>query len=315
MKVLLLIFTGLFLFSCTKEVKIDIPGYEEQIVIDGKIETGLPPFVILSNSKDIYAPTDLDAFLSGFIDDAEVIVSDGTTTVTLDKICSDNIPPGFEDMAAAFFGIPPSELANYHLCVYTSLNPSIFGKVGKNYALTVNYEGKSYTASTLIPQPTPLDYLFWKEEEEAPGYGFSWAHLTDPLGGTDAYKWEVQRVNKDLNADNIDPAFKTTYSPVFDDEFIDGKSFDFFYENPFTWGVDSIPAQYRGYYKYGDSVAVKFSKMDPYVYEFLEKKYIQLSTNGNPFASPTNIITNIKGGALGLWAGFSPSYDTLYCVP
>ena len=48
---------------------------------------------------------------------------------------------------------------------------------------------------------------------------------------------------------------------------------------------------------------------------FFEKKYVQLTTAGNPFATPTNIPTNIAGGALGVWAGYSTSYDTLYCVP
>ena len=63
----------------------------------------------------------------------------------------------------------------------------------------------------------------------------------------------------------------------------------------------------------GDTVVIKLSKMDRNVYEFLEKKYTQLATAGNPFATPTNIPNNISGGALGVWAGFSPSFDTLAC--
>jgi len=38
-------------------------------------------------------------------------------------------------------------------------------------------------------------------------------------------------------------------------------------------------------------------------------------TAGNPFATPTNIPSNIEGGALGIWVGLSPSVDTLYCQP
>ena len=52
----------LILLSCEKEVKIDIPGHQERLVIDGFIETGQPPFILLSKSKDIYATTDLSAF-------------------------------------------------------------------------------------------------------------------------------------------------------------------------------------------------------------------------------------------------------------
>ena len=46
---------------------------------------------------------------------------------------------------------------------------------------------------------------------------------------------------------------------------------------------------------------------------FLRKRR-QMSSNGSPFASPINIPTNISGGALGIWAGFSPYHDTLYCI-
>ena len=115
MKIITSITLILLLFSCTNEVVIDIPGHQEKLVIDGKIETGMPPFVILSKSKDIYSPTNLEAFLAGFVDDAEVTVSDGTTTVPLDKICTDDLPPGFEDFAAEFFGVPASEIGNYRL--------------------------------------------------------------------------------------------------------------------------------------------------------------------------------------------------------
>ena len=47
--------------SCTKEVKIEIPGYAEKIVIDGRIETNFPPVVLLSRTNDIYSPTNLEA--------------------------------------------------------------------------------------------------------------------------------------------------------------------------------------------------------------------------------------------------------------
>ncbi len=309
-----MIFT-LVLLSCEKEVKIDIPGHQEQLVIDGFIETDQPPFVLLSKSKDIYSATSLDAFLNGFVSGATVTVSDGTTTVQLDEICSDDLPPGTEAMAAAFFGIPEDELANYHLCAYTTFNPAIFGQVGKTYDLTVFYEGKTYTASTQIVPPTPLNSVYWKPEPNLPDYGFSYAWLTDPPAKHDAYKWEVKRINKNPDGTDKDVSFTETYSPVTDDEFFNGLTFEFWYENPMSWDDEEVPDEYKGYYHLGDSVVIKFSKMDANVYDFLEKKYMQLQTGGNPFASPTNIPTNIKGGALGIWAGFSPSFDTLYCVP
>jgi len=63
----------------------------------------------------------------------------------------------------------------------------------------------------------------------------------------------------------------------------------------------------------GDSLVVKFSKMDQHVYSFYDKKYAQLNSASSPFSTPVNVPTNIPG-LLGVWAGFSPCYDTLYCV-
>ncbi len=312
---LLLLSVFLILISCEKEVKIDIPGHEEQLVIDGFIETGQPPFILLSKSKDIYATTDLNAFLNGFVSGAVITVSDGTTSVVLEEICSDNLPAGTEELAAQFFGIPVDELANYHLCAYTSFNTAIFGQVGKTYDLTVVFEGKTYTSSTSILQPTPLNSLYWKTEPGFTEYGYAHAWLSDPLPLRDAYKWEAKCINKNADGTPRDANFAETFNPVTDDEFFNGLTFEFFYENPQSYDNDSIPGEFKGYYKLGDTVVIKFSKMDYPVFEFMERKYLQMQTGGNPFASPTNIQTNIKGGALGVWAGFSTFYDTLICVP
>ena len=304
----------LVLVGCTKEVKIDIPGFEEKVVIDGRIETDMPPIVLISKTQNIYSPTTLDAFLNSFQSGAIVTVSDGTTTVVLDEICSDNLPPGTEAMAAELFGIPEEELGNYHLCAYSTFNTAIWGQVGKTYSLKVQLNGEIFLSSTQIVNPTPLDSVYWKQDPGAnPGHGYSWARLSDP-GGFDAYLWQVKRINM-VDGQTKDPNFKTTFSPVFDDEFFNGQTFDFSYENPFTWDDETVEDADKGYYKQGDSVVIKFSKIDANVYNFLEKKYIQLGTAGNPFASPTTIPSNIQGGAIGLWAGYSPIFDTLYCVP
>ena len=82
-----------------------------------------------------------------------------------------------------------------------------------------------------------------------------------------------------------------------------------------SWGDTDVSDKNKGYYKIGDSVVVKFSKMDKPVYDFWESKILQIQNGGNPFASPTTIPTNISGGAIGVWAGFSPWYDTLVCAP
>lgn len=309
--ILYILVIGFLISSCTKEVTIDIPGFESAIVIDGRIETGRPPIVLLSTSKEVYAPTDIDAFLNGYISGAVVTVSNGTTTVVLDEICSSNLTPEMAILASEMLGIPVNQLQNYDICAYTTFNTQIWGEVGKTYTLNVTHEDKTYTGATTIMSPTSFVNTFWQPENQTPNFGYSWATLADTPNQFDAYFWEVNIIGT-ASGDTTDTGFKPTYSPVFDDEFFDGLTFDFWYENPFAY-ESNTPEALRGYYQIGDTVVIKLSKLDPQVHEFFEKKYIQLQTAGNPFATPTNIPNNLSGGALGIWAGFSPSLDTLIC--
>jgi hypothetical protein len=75
----------------------------------------------------------------------------------------------------------------------------------------------------------------------------------------------------------------------------------------------TYPEDFRGYYRVGDTIVIKFSKIGIKEYNFFEKKYNQMYSGGNPFATPTNIPTTIVGGAFGVWVGYSPAYDTLIC--
>ncbi len=111
--ILPLLLVSTILLSCTKEVNIDIPGYVKTIVVDGSITTGQPPIVLLSSSQDIFSPTNLQAYINGFISGAVVTVSNGTNTVTLTEFCTDNLPAGSEAYASSIFGIPEDQLATW----------------------------------------------------------------------------------------------------------------------------------------------------------------------------------------------------------
>ena len=310
--ILALLFSSLLLFSCSKEVKIDIPPHQEQIVIDGSIETGMPPLIFVSKSHDIYSPTNFDAFLNGFISGATVTVSNGTNVIELDELCSDNLPPGTEQMAASLLGIPVDQLASLNICAYTSFDQSIWGEIGKTYDLTVSYDGNTYISQTSIKNPVALDSVYWKEEANDPGYGFSWAHLSDPPNQHNAYLWEVKKINLNDQGEPENQFFIKTFGAYFDDLFFDGMAFEFYYENP-TEGGGGNPNDLL--YQLGDTVVVKFSSIGAEEFNFFDKKYRQIYSAGSPFSTPINVPSNIQGGALGVWAGFAPVYDTLICKP
>lgn len=290
-------------WRCTKEVKIDIPGYKEQLVVDGRIETGQPAIVLLSKSANVYSSTNFESYLNSFVDDAVVVLSDGTQSVTLTKICTDDLPPGFEQIAAGIFGIPIEILVNLHLCAYVSLD--MFGEIGKTYTLQITHQDKQYSASSKIQNPVALDALFWQPEGNFTDRGFSWAKLSDPATTADAYLWEVKYLQ--------DIQFSKTFNPYFNDKFFNGLTFDFAYENPMSFQDTTSNNPYRGFFKYGDTIVVKMSKLGMNEYNYFEKKYNQIFSGGSPFAVPTNIPSNIQGGALGIWVAYSPWFDTLVC--
>ena len=190
----------------------------------------------------------------------------------------------------------------------------MIGVEGRSYELTVNVNNDVFTATTQIGEPTALDSLYWKPEGNLENHGFSWAKLSDPPGVYDAYLWEVQKLNIQGNGTQ-DPLSYKTFNPYFDDAFFDGLSFEFAYENPISFQDSSVEDQFRGYYEIGDTILVKLSKLGRDEYNFFEKKYNQIYTAGNPFATPTNIPSNIEGGALGIWVGYASWSDTLVCQP
>jgi hypothetical protein len=299
--------------ACTKNVKIDIPGYEEQLVVDGRIDQDGFPIVLLSRSQNIYAPTDLSAYLSSFVTDANVEVTDGTTTVTLQLMSISQLPEESIKRLAEMLSVNYDEVLYLPVKVYSSTDPAIIGNVGKSYTLNIGWKGKNYSGSTTLLPPVSLDDLYWKADTSNNQFGLCMARLSDPLGERNCYKWEPMNITIQPNGQPKDIIFRHSNNSYFSDQFFDGLTFEF--DSRYPKGDTTYPSGYRKFYKLGDSAVIKLSRLDNAVYEFFEKKDAQLSNVGSPFATPVNIPSNLSNGALGVWAGYSFILDTLYCIP
>lgn len=294
---------------------MDIPGHVDMLVVDGNIQTDRPPIVLLSKTKNIYAPTSLADVLNGYLPGAKIYVSDGSKEVELTQFCSSDIPPEWINYFLETLGYTGKVEEAVNFCVYTTFDTDLWGKVGRTYDLKIDFEGKVYTSSTEILPPHPLNKIYWKEEPAYPNYGYSYALLSDNPQQYDAYCWEVKRINKGQYGLPRDWFFKKVGIPFFDDQFFDGQTFEFYFENPLNSPQDSLTYPYRYLYEKGDTVVVKFSKVPRDAYKFMEHKFTHSVTSGTPFSTPSNVPSNIKGGALGVWIGYSPTFDTLYCLP
>jgi hypothetical protein len=262
---------ALFL-SCTKDIDVKIPDFEQKLVVEGSIEPGQKPTVILTWTAPYFGEQNYSNIQQFFVSNAIVTVSDGTITDTL---------------TAALPGIFP---------IYAAQN--LTGIAGKTYSLKIEVNGKVYTSSTKIPAPVPLDSLYFSLEiGDSLGFIKSKFKEPDELGNN--YRWFTQRVGKDQT-------FLPQFGSTTDDKFINGKEFEFIFSRGSAPNSQAEEDQNieRGYFKKGDSVLVKFCTIGPKEFRYFRSYYQNLSSNGNPFSAPATLESNIEGGGIGLWCGY-----------
>jgi hypothetical protein len=283
--VLLILF---ILQSCEKNVTVEIPESEPLLVVEGYIENGKNPIMVLSRTLPFFGSINTSTVFQQTVQGALVIVSDGVITDTLDQL------PG--------------------IGVYTS--SAITGQENRSYSLRVEAEGKVLTSITHIPASIALDSVWFEVNGTRDSLGFAWAHLTDPDTLGNHYRWFAQRINSYTFGDQIgrqkDSALIAPNGSVFEDKFINGKSFDLGYQRGShrnSTKEDDLNDE-RFFFKRGDTIVVKFCTLDRAHFEFWRTEETQVSNNGNPFASPAPVRGNISGG-LGIWGGYAATFDTI----
>lgn len=301
----------MMLSSCEKEITVDLPSHTPKICVDGRIEPGMPPFVILTRNIPYFGPTDLSALQNMFVNNAVIKVSNGSVTVQLTEYCTQNIPDSLLPLITAFTGVDTASLKNFNYCIYTTFNTTVWGEIGKTYHLSITVEGKSLSATTSILTPIPLDsvwYRYYKTNQKNDSLGFVFAHLTDPPARGNAYRWLAMRKGKDLS-------FIPPPGSVFDDKYINNQSFDFAYNRGSISGstAEDDNNEEAGWFKKGDTVIVKFATIDYDVFKFFRQMELAIYNQGNPFSAPASVFSNIqpKQEALGVWCGYGTYLDTV----
>lgn len=267
-------------FACTKNVDVKLPEYKQYLVVEGSIEPGQKAKVYLSYTIPYFGSSSVNNLADFAVKGALVTVSDGITIDTLKEL------------------LPTTG--------YFYMAPNMTGVVGRNYLLTIVVNGKTYTSQTAILNPVALDSL-WNKHEGNDSLGYVWARLNEPAGLGDAYRWYAKRIGKDND-------FIAPFGSAFEDKFVEGKGFDFAYDRG---TIDNSTANddnniERGYFKIGDKIVVKFCHIGMKEYKFMRSRDASILSNGNPFAAPSNVESNVYGeNVIGLWCGYSPAFDTL----
>ncbi|MDX9751260.1 MAG: DUF4249 domain-containing protein [Flavobacteriales bacterium] len=308
---------ALLLAACEKEITVDLPGMPPQLVVEGTIEPGLPPIVILTRTQGYFEPTNAAALAAMYVGNAAITVDNGDGPLPLDPICTSALTPEQQALFSELTGLDPALLTAVDICVYSTTNTVLFGEVGRTYALRVEAEGHVLTATTTIPQPVPLDSVWFRLALERPGddsLGYAWARISDPDTMGNHYRWMARRINHRPDGTVKDPTFISPLGHTFEDKYVNGLTFemDFIRGRQFFSDQPEDNNEEQGHFKVGDTIAVKFVSIGYAEHEFYTSYDENVGSTGDMFGTPVNARSNITGG-LGIWAGWGVHADTIVC--
>jgi hypothetical protein len=287
---LVCLFFSFLLISCEKDIQLAPESQEPKLVVDAQIETGQPPVVILTKSLNYFSTISSSQLTGSFVRNAEVILSNGTQTHRLRE-----------------YNIVNNGIVYYFYSNdITSPASSFIGENGKQYNLSITVDGQLYTSTTYIPVLTKkMDSLWWKKPPTSVDTNFAivMAKITDPPGLGNYIRYFTQR--------GKNAPFLPGDNSVFDDQVIDGKTYDV----SVAAGVDRnrppSSLDSSGYFYRGDTVTVKFCNIDQNTYKFWNTWEFAFQAIGNPFSSPVKVTNNISNNALGSFCGYATQFKTV----
>jgi hypothetical protein len=280
-----LFFLLVFLSSCEKEITVNLPDAEKKVVVEGAIEQSGQPYVLLTRSSSYFAPI-ADFTNNLFVTDAIVVISNGVITDTMQG------------------GLNMEIYNPFPVFAYTS--DLITGEIGGTYSLKIIADGKTLTTTTTIPVPVVLDSLWVKPKAGSNNDSLVnvWAKLSDPAAIGNNYRWFTKVLGRDSR-------YLTPGDAAFNDKFTNGVQYDFWYHHPDDPFINTDTMEHNHRFFKGDTVVVKFCSIDFASYNFFHSLETVDDANGNPFAAPASVFTNVSESGLGGWIGYGAFYDTI----
>ncbi len=300
---LLALTTGIL--SCEKEIDLNVDPPADAVVVEGHIENGLPPYVLLTKNSAFFGNININDISSYFISGASITVitdNDSVQLVEYNAALLQLLPDSLAIALAAQFGLTIESASDFPpITIYTvALTDTDFvGIVGKKYDLRVQLNGKTITSTTTIPAPVYFDSL-WLQPHPNPLYADSffqvYGRLQDPIAPGNYYRYFSKADNE---------PFLISDQSVFDDAFINGKKFKIFIPKGHAVGAkSSTDFNTSGYWDINDSICtIKLCMIDKPHYDFWRTLESSRIRQGNPFGAVVYVKSNVNG-ALGVWGGY-----------
>jgi hypothetical protein len=312
---LMITIASIAVVSCTKEIDVNIPNEAQRLVVEGNIEIGQPPIVLLSKSQNFFGNIDINNLSAYYVHDAKISVKSGADSVELIEYCLNNLPLTYEQKQQLLesFGFSISDSVPLpNICIYSipdlfacviSGNCSMVGKQNTSYDLKIEAEGKVLTSTTTIPIAKGIDFLEVRPRPNAkPNDSLVsvFVNLTVPDTFGNFVRYWTKR--------NSEPFYLPASQSVWNDKLFVGLTIALPMERGYPRGAEIKPEDYS-YFVKGDTVTLKWANIDSKTYDFYYT--LENDGSGSPFANPVKVKTNINGGALGVWAGYATEYYTI----
>ena len=320
-------------FSCEKEIILDIPPGSEDPVVEAWIYDSSGPLVMLSRQFSGYGTfnqttlSDSLAIRGAIIQVAE----DGGSPVQLFEqnlfelpidlleqfLDANRIPRIFAQFASQLAGLTLDQQLAFvteeddiafvkyvnSLNFYIDTTNSIIGQGGSSYSLDIDVNGELLSAVTTIPVKQDINFLTYDINSDNANLAQVKINVTVP-DNFDAFVLISTRRNDTA-------AF---YIP---DYFAGGLSDNGIYAGSGTitlpllrgYGTEEdIEIGDLGLFEVGDNVTLKWQNIDEATYNF----WFSVFNDGGdtPFSAATLIQSNIRDG-FGIWAGYNTSYTTI----
>ncbi len=284
--------------SCQREIDLNLPDYQSKLVIEGTIENGTPAMVMLSKSIPYFS----EISLSTLMNDVLVNGSQARVFVTAETGETEELQ----------WTLSPD--APYYVAF---MGKNVIGREQTRYTLTVEYDGKTYTAETYIPKTFDLDSIGFAQTMDVMADTMASIRvlMTDPADEVNYYSFFCK-----VSCPKMKDRLWVCGMPVsFDDRSFNGLQINYEVSragySTLLSGMLSEEDQRnfrRATFRPGDTVVVKHTQVDYSTYKYLLSAGSEAAFGSNPFVAPMPVETNFNSDeVLGHWSGFAAKYDTL----
>ena len=272
MKKLLII---LLVFMCIGCDDVRLPEQSAQLVVEGWVEDGGRPIVMLTTSVPVDTEyKDLTKLKEHIVRWGKVTISDGEDEVILSgRVDKNHFPP------------------------YIYTKDSYRVSPGMTYTVKAQYSGKVATASVTVPHRKPLESIRVEKVQEKGEVYRIVAGVRREREEAGRYKFFVRRERKD-----------STYLSSFLG-YIDDEAFSSDVEEVAVYnGMSIMNESFEQYFTPDDVVYMKFCVLDDVTWQYWSDYEELTSLSRNPFFPVTSKIRSNVSGGLGYFSGYGATY-------